>query len=109
VSAFNQAAFAAAIAAVISARGLTDRAAAREIGVSPSTVTRSVRHDKRPDVDSLCLMVDWAGLSLDVFAVRQRPIPEMPSVADQRRIVAAQRAAESASQALASLLGMEAR
>lgn len=109
MSGFNQLAFAAAVAAVISARSITDREAARQAGVASSTLTRCIRQDKCPDVHSLAKLADWAGLSVDVFVVRQRQIPETAFVVDQRRVVAAQRASEAAAQALAVLLGVDAR
>lgn len=105
VSGFSQAAFAAAVAAVITARDVSDRQTAREAGVAPSTLTRCVRQGKNPDVDTLARLCDWAGLSLDAFVVRQRPIPETPFVADQRRMVAAMQSADAAARALSLMLG----
>jgi hypothetical protein len=37
--------------------------------VSPSTLTR-LAQGRRPDVDSLAALVDWAGLRADDFVVR---------------------------------------
>lgn len=104
-AAFDQAAFASAFAGVISARGLSDREAARQAGVSASTITRCIRQAHRPDVDSLGLLVDWAGLPVEVFILRQRPIPDTPRVSETRRIIAAQSAAQAAAHALSLLLG----
>jgi len=37
-------------------------------GVSPSTLTR-MKQGKRPDVDSMAALANWAGLDLDSFVV----------------------------------------
>lgn len=102
--AFDHTAFAGAIVAVISAKGVSDREAARQAGVSPSTITRCIRQDHRPDVESLALLADWAGLPVDAFVLRQRPITDTPRVSQVRRIVAAEHAATAAHHALGLLL-----
>jgi transcriptional regulator with XRE-family HTH domain len=107
--AFDMAAFRSAVQAVIQARGLTDRAAAREAGVGASTMTRCIRQEHAPDVHSLALLADWAELPLDAFVPRRRPIPETSLVTDKRRIAAAQRASAAAAEALGLLLAEEAR
>lgn len=101
---FDQPAFAAAIAAVIEARGLSDRDVARQVGVAPSTITRSIRQGKNPDVDSLAALADWAGLPVDAFIIRTRDIAT-PTVDDVRRTIAAMRASEAAAAALRLMLG----
>jgi transcriptional regulator with XRE-family HTH domain len=95
---FDQPAFAAAIAAVITARGLSDRQAAEQAGLSPSTLTR-IRQGHNPDVDNLAALADWAGLPVDAFIVRTRPIATLLAD-DVRRTVAALRASEAAALAL---------
>lgn len=52
-------------------RSLNWRQVAVEAGVSPSTLTR-LAQGKRPDVDSLAALVDWADVSADDFVVRVR-------------------------------------
>lgn len=101
---FDQPAFAAAIAAMIRARGRSDRHAADQIGIAPSTITRVIRQGKRPDLDSLAAFADWAGVAVDAFVVRSRPIAT-PRADDTRRTVAALRASEAAAAALGLLLG----
>lgn len=107
VQRFDQAAFAAAVQAVIAARDVTDRAVARAAQLSSSTVTRTIRQGNAPDVEGLMRLADWAGLSLDAFIMRQWPIGETPLVSEQRRLVAAQQAAEAAARTLGLLIGRE--
>ncbi len=71
---FDRVGFSRAIAAVIRARDLTDKAAAFEMGVSPATLHRVIRLGKTPDIHNLALMVDWAGLPLEAFIIRTRPL-----------------------------------
>lgn len=101
---FDSAAFASAIHAVIAARQLSDREVARQAGLSGSTITRTIRQGRSPDVEGFMRLADWAGLSLDAFIVRHRPIPEASSVSQQRRVVAAQQAAEAAALTLRLML-----
>jgi transcriptional regulator with XRE-family HTH domain len=101
---FDQAAFAAAIAAMIQAAGLSDAAAADQIGVSGSTIARVIRQGKNPDLDNLAAFADWARLPVDAFIVRSRPIAT-PTADDARRVIAAMRASEAAALALGLLLG----
>lgn len=101
---FDGYAFGAAVQAVISARGLSDREVARQAGVSPSTVWRTIRDGKTPDVEGFMRLADWARLSLDAFIVRRQPIPEPPLTSQQRRIVAASQAAEAAALTLRLML-----
>ena len=97
---FDQAAWSAVIIAVISARGISDRQAATEAGVACSTITRTVRQDKRPDVDTLVALADWAGVPLELFARRKRPLEGVDggAVEDARRLLAALRAAHEAAE-----------
>ncbi len=71
---FDRVGFSRAITAVIRARDLTDKAAAFEIGVGPATLNRVIRLGKTPDIHNLALMVDWAGLPLEAFVTRTRPL-----------------------------------
>jgi transcriptional regulator with XRE-family HTH domain len=103
---FDQAAFAAAIAAVIAARGISDRQAAEQAGLAPSTINRMIRQGKHPDVDSLAALADWARLPVDAFIVRTNPLAT-PLVNDVRCTVAAMRASQAAALALALMLGGE--
>lgn len=96
---FDQETFAVAVGCVITARGLTDREAARQAGVASSTITRTVRQAFRPDVDSLAALADWAELPLDLFLRRARPLNEPGSLRELRRLVAALKAATDAAEA----------
>lgn len=108
--AFDQEAFSTAIAQVIRARGVTDREAAREAGVSSSTVTRCIRGDKCPDVHTLVALVDWAELPLEAFARRRRPLGHgTRGIGELARILAALRAAGAAADAvMAEAVGADA-
>jgi transcriptional regulator with XRE-family HTH domain len=66
---FDEAAFFAALDSVRVSRSLTWKKVAAEARVSPSTLTR-LAQGKRPDVDSLAALVDWAGLNADDFVIR---------------------------------------
>lgn len=66
---FDVVAFFTALDEARTDRGLTWRAAAAESGVGPSTLTR-LSQGRRPDVDSLARLVDWAGLRADDFLRR---------------------------------------
>lgn len=101
---FDRDGFAAAVSAVVESRGISDRAVCRECGLSSSTATRIVRQGLMPDVTTLVRLADWAGLSVDAFVVRDRPLPATPLVYDQRRIAAAQQAARAAAETLALIL-----
>jgi transcriptional regulator with XRE-family HTH domain len=68
---FDEAGFFAALDSVRIARSLTWKRVAAEASISPSTLTR-LAQGKRPDVDSLAALVDWAGLNADDFVVRTR-------------------------------------
>ena len=47
-------------------KDLSWRDVAREVGVSPSTLTRMAQ-GKRPDVDGFAALVDWLGMPADAF------------------------------------------
>lgn len=101
---FNHEGFRHAVQAIIAGRQLSDRDVARQAGLSSSTITRTIRQDKHPDVEGLMRLADWAGLSVDAFMMRHRPIPEAPSVSRQRNVAAAQQAAEAAALTLRLML-----
>ncbi|WP_410785908.1 helix-turn-helix domain-containing protein [Kribbella sp. C-35] len=59
-------------------RNLMWKDVAKRAKVSPSTLTR-LAQGRRPDVDSLAALVDWAGLRADDFVVRvqsEQPDPD---------------------------------
>lgn len=66
---FDDRAFFAAIDRVRDSRGMNWRQVASDSGVSASTLTR-LAQGRRPDVDSLAALVDWAGLDADAFICR---------------------------------------
>jgi transcriptional regulator with XRE-family HTH domain len=69
---FDAAGFFQALDAQRQAKGLLWKDVAREAKISPSTLTR-LAQGKRPDVDSLAALLDWAGLSADSFMLRSAP------------------------------------
>jgi len=77
---FDAEAFFAAIDAQRQARGLLWKDVAEQAKISQSTLTR-LSQGKRPDVDSLAALVDWAGLSADAFVVRAHPHNEAEPLA----------------------------
>lgn len=77
---FDAPSFFAALDAVRAGRSLNWKQVATAAGVSPSTLTR-LAQGKRPDVDSLAALVDWAGLSADDFVVRTRAEQETEPLA----------------------------
>jgi transcriptional regulator with XRE-family HTH domain len=54
------------VSAKLASSGLTLREAAREAGVSPSTLSR-VTKDKLPDTETFAALVRWLGISADEF------------------------------------------
>lgn len=66
---FDAPAFFGALDAERAARGMRWKQVADEVGVSQSTLTR-LAQGKRPDVDSLAALVDWAGFRADDFVIR---------------------------------------
>ncbi len=77
---FDAAAFFAALDAERQARGLLWKHVAEQAKVSQSTLTR-LAQGKRPDVDSLAALVDWAGLRADDFVIRVHHKPEAEPMA----------------------------
>ncbi len=71
-AAFDADGFFAAIDAQRQSLGLLWKDVATQAGISQSTLTR-LAQGKRPDVDSLAALVDWAGLSADAFLIRTQP------------------------------------
>lgn len=69
---FDATAFYSAIDGQRQARGILWKQVADEAQISPSTLTR-LAQGRRPDVDSLAALVDWAGISADAFVVRSKP------------------------------------
>lgn len=61
-------------------RDLLWKDVAKQAKVSPSTLTR-LAQGKRPDVDSLAALVDWAGLRADDFVVRVHGEPNAEPLA----------------------------
>ena len=72
---FNSGQFFGALDAERQSRRLLWKQVAEQSGISPSTLTR-LAQGKRPDVDSLAALVDWAGLRVDDFIVRVHSAPE---------------------------------
>ena len=66
---FDAPSFFRALDAERQARRIMWKQVAAEAGVSQSTLTR-LAQGRRPDVDSLAALVDWAGLKADDFVVR---------------------------------------
>lgn len=71
----------AALNAAREARGSSWRALAKEIGVSPSLLSR-LGNGLKPDADSFATLVRWLGLSAEQFFVdpkdqADRPEPEL--------------------------------
>lgn len=66
---FDAPGFFSALDAARAARSLNWKQVATAAKVSPSTLTR-LAQGKRPDVDSLAALVDWAGLSADDYVIR---------------------------------------
>lgn len=64
----------AALDAARRERKLTWRQLAAQAQVSPSTLSR-LAVGKRPDVDGLAALCDWAGRSADNFIVRRNGVP----------------------------------
>lgn len=59
---------AGALEARVKAEGVSWRQAAKQIGVSPSLLTR-IRNDQRPDLDAYARIVRWLRISADSFLV----------------------------------------
>lgn len=73
----------AALDAQRAARKLSWRQLAKEVGVSPSTMTR-IANGQRPDVDAFAALVRWLGQSADMFLVGDDEAPrEEPDLVAQ--------------------------
>ena len=70
VGRFNAQALYAALDAQRQSRGLSWRQAASEIGVSPSTLTRT-RLGGRMEVDGMLAMVRWLGQTVECFTYKE--------------------------------------
>jgi transcriptional regulator with XRE-family HTH domain len=77
---FDAPAFFSALDAERQARRITWKQVASEAGISQSTLTR-LAQGRRPDVDSLAVLVDWAGLKADDFVVRVHSAQEAAPLA----------------------------
>lgn len=62
-------------------RDMSWRALARELGVSPSTMTR-LSNGLRPDADTFAAMVSWLNMPADSYIMRddEPPSPQQPDV-----------------------------
>ena len=73
----------AALDAQRAARKLSWRQLAKEVGVSPSTMTR-LANGQRPDVDAFAALVRWLGQPADTFLVGDDQAPrEEPDLVAQ--------------------------
>jgi transcriptional regulator with XRE-family HTH domain len=76
----NTAALYAALDAQRGSRALSWRQLAKEVGVSPSTMTR-LANGQRPDVDAFAALVRWLGQPADSFLtsdeLEPRPEPDL--------------------------------
>jgi transcriptional regulator with XRE-family HTH domain len=77
---FDAVGFFAALDSARLARSVNWKRVATEAKVSQSTLTR-LAQGKRPDVDSLAALVDWAGLKADDFVIRTRTEQEAEPLA----------------------------
>jgi transcriptional regulator with XRE-family HTH domain len=77
---FDEVGFFTALDSVRIARSLNWKQVASAAKISPSTLTR-LAQGKRPDVDSLAALVDWAGLDADDFVIRTHGIQETEPLA----------------------------
>jgi transcriptional regulator with XRE-family HTH domain len=77
---FAASAFFSALDAERQARRMTWKQVAGEARISQSTLTR-LAQGRRPDVDSLAILVDWAGLRADDFVVRVHDVQQAAPLA----------------------------
>lgn len=68
----------AALDAKRTERDLSWRQLAKEIGVSPSTMSRLTNEDVRPDVDAFAAMVTWLGVPAEKFMVDEDDLAPEP-------------------------------
>jgi transcriptional regulator with XRE-family HTH domain len=72
----------AALDAERRARDMSWRQLAREVGVSPSTLTR-LANGQRPDVDAFAALVHWLGMPAERFLSSDRPAAPEPDLLTQ--------------------------
>src|SRR5258707_10372551 len=73
----------AALDAQRGARKLSWRQLAKEVGVSPSTMTR-LANGQRPDIDAFAALVRWLAMPADSFLVSENAAPhEEPDLVSQ--------------------------
>lgn len=73
---FDADAFYRALAATVTAKGITWKKVAQDTGVSATTLTRMAQ-GRRPDSSSLAILASWAGLDVASF-VSMEGAPEKP-------------------------------
>lgn len=59
----------AALDAARESKGMSWRQLAKELGVSPSTMSRLANEDAKPDVNAFAAMVTWLGVPAEKFMV----------------------------------------
>jgi transcriptional regulator with XRE-family HTH domain len=64
------------------ARDISWRQLAKEVGVSPSTLTR-LANGHRPDVDAFAALVHWLGVPAERFFASDRPSAPEPDLLTQ--------------------------
>jgi transcriptional regulator with XRE-family HTH domain len=74
--------FQAALDAERRARGMSWRQLAKQVGISPSTLTR-LANGHRPDVDAFAALVHWLGVPADRFLASDRPPAPEPDLLTQ--------------------------
>ena len=57
------------------ARGLSWRMLAKEVGISPSTLSR-MANGQRPDVDAFAALTSWLGIPPETYLVSEMPTAE---------------------------------
>ena len=72
----------AALDAERRSRGISWRQLAKEVGVSPSTLTR-LANGHRPDVDAFAALVHWLGVPAERFLCSDRPAAPEPDLLTQ--------------------------
>lgn len=95
--------FRLAIAVTITNRDVTDRSVANQLGIAPSTITRSIRHGETTTIETAARLADWAGLPLDAFTNRTQTIHH-PTADQTRAALTALQAAVDATETLRHLL-----
>jgi transcriptional regulator with XRE-family HTH domain len=72
----------AALDAERRARAISWRQLAKEVGISPSTLTR-LANGHRPDVDAFAALVHWLGMPAEHFLSSDRPAGPEPDLMTQ--------------------------